>query len=154
MNASVSYRFWNKVNKTETCWIWRGAHSKFGHGRFKIKNHLFSPHRLVFEWFVGVIPNGMLVCHKCDVPACVRPEHLFLGTYTDNLKDAISKNRRQIPKPLKGEKSHLSKLTYNEVVRLRELNENSLLKKKEIASLFNISGRNFRDIAHYRTWKV
>jgi HNH endonuclease len=67
--------------------------------------------RFVWELFNGPIPAGLYVCHKCDVPACVNPDHLFLGTQSDNIQDASQKGRLPRPNPVRGEQQHSAKLT-------------------------------------------
>lgn len=90
-------QFWLKVRKSEGCWIWQGIIDKrpdHGYGWFKFGGKWrVRAHRFSWEITYGNIPDGMLICHKCDVRACVRPEHLFLGTSRDNAKDMTKKGR-------------------------------------------------------------
>jgi len=81
--------FLERVAKTETCWYWTGHLNSKGYGIFKKK----LAHRASYKLFVGPIPPDMLVCHTCDTPDCVNPEHLFLGTFKDNTRDMINKGR-------------------------------------------------------------
>ena len=96
-------RFWKKVIKTADCWLWNGAHGKRGHGLFRsnMQEWMVAAHRYSWELHFGPIPDGLLVCHHCDNPPCVRPDHLFLGTIADNVHDAERKGR------LKGTKARL-----------------------------------------------
>ena len=90
-------RFWSKVEKIAgcDCWIWTGALAKKGYGHLSKGRDIneSQAHRYSYRLAYGPIPEGMLVCHKCDIPCCVRPDHLFLGTYTDNILDAVKKRR-------------------------------------------------------------
>lgn len=88
-------RFWEKIEKTDTCWFWTAGMSD-GYGRINRgvpTSELVLAHRLSWELHFGSIPNGMNVLHKCDSRPCVRPDHLFLGTNVDNTKDRESKGR-------------------------------------------------------------
>jgi hypothetical protein len=102
-------QFWSKVEKTDNCWIWKGAKSSGGYGhisrsRAGLVKH-FASHR--FSWIVSFyeIPEGLDVCHHCDNPSCVRPDHLFLGSVSDNMLDCSNKGRIRF-----GESHHASKL--------------------------------------------
>lgn len=87
-------RLMDKVTKAENgCWIWFGAHNFEGYGFLSIEGKRWGAHRFSYHIFKGDIPAGMYVCHKCDCPPCVNPEHLFLGTASDNAKDKYAKGR-------------------------------------------------------------
>ena len=91
---SLNERFWAKVEKTDPCWLWYGSKRTFGHGRLKLGKHTLAAHRVSWEIHFGNIPNGLCVLHRCDNPSCVRPDHLFLGTKSDNNVDRDSKDRQ------------------------------------------------------------
>ncbi len=101
-------RFWAKVRRTETCWLWMGSVSGGGglkHGQVLIRPLFRTPqkaHRIAWMLARGPIPAGMQVNHHCDVPTCVNPEHLYLGTQLDNMRDAVA--RQRFPKARKPRK--------------------------------------------------
>jgi len=92
-------RLWMKVRVRENgCWEWvgaaRGARGDLvGYGSIGVRGKCVLPHRLVWSWFNGEIPEDMCILHRCDNPVCVNPDHLFIGTRVDNAQDAISKGR-------------------------------------------------------------
>jgi len=93
--------FWTRVKKTDGCWIWTGAKLPKGYGLICIDG--ITRERITASRASWIIHNGPIstnklhVCHHCDVPACVNPEHLFLGTAKDNLQDASRKGRMSVP---------------------------------------------------------
>jgi hypothetical protein len=120
--ASDLARFQSKctVDDATGCWLWTG-HRVFGYGHFSMGGKDVRAHRAAWAFYRGAIPNGMFVCHRCDVPACCNPDHLFLGTPKDNCQDMIAKGRRA---PLNnagraGAANHAAKLTEENVVYAR-----------------------------------
>lgn len=95
VSATAEERFWPKVLKTETCWLWQGALvNESGYGCFRGPNgRNVLAHRFAWELTNGPIPDGMFACHRCDVRQCVNPAHLFLGTQQDNIDDMMRKGR-------------------------------------------------------------
>lgn len=93
--STLSERFWKRVDKTTGCWLWLGQVKKDGlrYGLLKIKYKHAYAHRVAWELVNGSIPEGLEVLHHCDVPHCVRPTHLFLGTQEDNMHDMAAKGR-------------------------------------------------------------
>ena len=86
-------RFWSKVIKSDSCWIWVACRDDRGYGRIAHKGKNKSAHRMSWEMHKGDIADGLCVCHHCDNPICVNPDHLFLGTHTDNMQDMSIKKR-------------------------------------------------------------
>lgn len=103
-------RFWSKVKKTDDCWHWTGG-SNGEYGKFWIDGKDVGAHRVAFIISKGSIPKGMLVCHSCDNPICVRPSHLRAWTPKQNSIDREKKGR--------GAKGNGAKLTEIEVRRIR-----------------------------------
>lgn len=98
MTIELETRFWGKVRVRkggpDDCWVWTDYIDRGGYGIFSIKHRNKKAHRVAWELVNGPIPDGMLVCHKCDNPRCVRPSHMFLGTTQDNMRDRNSKGRQ------------------------------------------------------------
>jgi hypothetical protein len=91
ISAWAVERFWARVLKTETCWLWQGPRCKGGYAQLSVGGRKIYVHR--FSWSLVHGPTELDVLHHCDVPACVRPEHLFSGTHFDNMLDAKTKGR-------------------------------------------------------------
>ena len=144
---------WERIDQSggpDACWIWKGAKSPLGYGRLKIqtkyKVKVWSPHRLAYELTYSPIPPDLIVCHRCDVPSCCNPKHLFLGTYKDNTHDAYLKGRL-----IKGSKQVNAKLTEEQVAQIRTMRASMTLKV--IAERFNISISSVSQIALRKQWK-
>lgn len=86
--------FERKIEKTDFCWLWRGKLNSAGYGSITFCGKKYGTHRLSYEIYIGPIPDGMCVLHKCDNRKCVNPSHLWIGTNSDNQKDCIKKERQ------------------------------------------------------------
>lgn len=143
-------RFFNKVLKTDTCWIWLGAkHSKKGYGSFSNGKKIVKTHRFAYEHFIGPIPDNLCVLHKCDNPSCVRPDHLFLGSNQDNIDDKVSKGRHA-----RGEKSNKNKLSEQEVIEIKKSLKcfNYIGQVNDLANYYNVNQRTISDIKRGKSW--
>lgn len=124
---------------TKGCWPWLGYRQSGGYGQIYIKGKWYLAHRMSWVAHNGSIPEGQLVLHKCDRPACVNPDHLFLGSHADNAADCRAKGRAYIQQPGHNfaftRKSRVNKLTDKQVRYIRA----SSLKLRELAATFNVS---------------
>lgn len=143
--------FWSRVFKTNGCWLWNGRFHKKGYGviQFRINKTTYSwlAHRASRIIHHGDIPDGYLVCHRCDNPSCVNPEHLFLGTPADNSRDMTSKHRSA-----KGERHSHAKLTWAQVVTIRAMWRHGQ-KQAVIAEQFGIANSLVSRICNFKIWR-
>jgi len=91
--GSPAERFLRKVKRWHSCWRWVGARMKNGYGRFVLNRFVENAHRAAYKIFVGPIPDGLQINHHCGHRWCVNPAHIYAGTQTDNMQDAISRGR-------------------------------------------------------------
>ncbi len=133
------------------CWLWMHKQTKHRHdyGRIKIaKGKVIMAHRAVYESLAGKIPKGKILCHKCDNPRCVNPDHIFIGTHLDNCHDCLSKGRRQA---VKGEAHYAARLNSEQVLEIyRDRSGNSQFV---LAAKYGCSQRNISAIKRGVTWK-
>lgn len=132
------------------CWIWTGAkRNKYNYGGICFNGKTTGVHRVSYELFVGSIPRGALVLHRCDVPSCFNPDHLFLGTHKDNVMDAIKKRRHVA---VRGERHYKSKLTNKMVKKIRGLFMGGE-KPRVLAGMFGVSRSAIRFVVERKTWR-
>lgn len=110
--------FWSFVAKGDGCWEWTGHRNARGYGHISVLQKLVLTHRHAWMLTNGPIPDGQFVLHRCDNPPCVRPDHLYLGTSGDNVRDRQSRGRSA---DMRGEKHGRAKLTGDQVITIRSL---------------------------------
>jgi DNA-binding XRE family transcriptional regulator len=136
-----SLLFWAKVQKSEGCWLWQGARIPGGYGVMRFQKKQQLTHRIVWQLTQGVIPKGSCVCHKCDNPPCVNPDHLFLGSHKDNMNDMHRKGRAGDHEWWKrpGRKHHRAVLTLEQASEIRKLYSDTDATQRDLASRFGVS---------------
>lgn len=144
--------FWMLVDRRESdaCWLWHGDINDSGYGKFRYKSKYVYAHRLAYEFTNGIIPDGLIICHKCDNPACINPNHLFLGTYFDNSQDMIAKGRQR--KAL-GSDSGRAKLTDAQVVEIRKRYAAGGIRQRELASEYDVAKDTIWYLINRKTWR-
>lgn len=164
--------FWSKVEKVEHgCWVWTSTKSSNGYGVFWWRRRRTYAHRQAYSLSRGPIPAGLLVCHHCDNPPCVRPDHLFLGTVQDNATDMILKGRsatgdrngsrthpeRYDPEVhkrvrLRGERHKLAKLNEDAVRQIRARYATGEVSLRALARDYGVDRATLKSAVAGRTW--
>lgn len=140
-------RFASKFRVTPSCWEWSGVRDRRGYGKFWDGLTHAKAHRASYRLYVGPIENGMHVLHRCDNPACVNPNHLFLGTHADNMEDKTRKGRSIGAHA--GENHHFARLTPDAVLAIRA----EMRPYRLIAADYGISMSYVGDIRRGIAWK-
>ena len=129
------------------CWLWTGSLDTWGYGQITKGGGIGTvrAHRLSYEMHSGPIPPGMVICHKCDVPSCVNPHHLFVGTHADNMKDMVTKGRSPVNA---GENNPRAKLEPSDIAAIR----NSNATRRNLARAFGVSVTHIGYIQRNKSW--
>jgi hypothetical protein len=146
MDEYTKERFFRYVTKTDSCWLWKGGLDGGGYGVMKVNKIMKKAHRI--SWLIAgnTIPDDKpILRHKCRNRNCVSPEHLEVGTHTDNSSDKVRDGTVYC-----GEKHHRARLTPAQVLLVREREGERII---DLAKEFNTSDTTIYDIIHRRSWK-
>ena len=161
MPDSAEIKLLKKVKKTRTCWLWQGGTNLAGYGIICLWGDTYFAHRASYMIFVGPIPKGKMVLHKCDIPNCIKPKHLYAGTAADNMRDTQERGRavtgddhwtRRNRSQTRGENNSFSKFTNAKVKRLRRLAERRKYTQRKLAKMFGVAQSTVYHVLSKRTW--
>lgn len=139
----------NVITDPETgCWNWKAGKDTHGYGQMNANGRKRLAHRISFEVHRGLIPEGKCVCHRCDNPACINPDHLFIGTQAENVADMIAK-RRDRKASQKGEAHGQAKLTEADVIAIRS---NAHSSQSDLAARYGVSPSQIGNIRRGKRW--
>ncbi len=147
---SIASRFLKKVSKSNDCWNWKAGKNPAGYGRFNVSGKNELAHRVSYKIHIGKIPAGLYVLHSCDNPSCVNPEHLWIGSGSDNIRDMDKKGRRVVV-PCPGERNGYSKLTNRAVGFIRK-NKHKLTRRL-LAKRFGVCMSTISYVWGFRIWR-
>lgn len=143
-------RFWQRVNKTDRCWLWIGNVGRGGYGYITHHGNNRLAHRVSYELAYGSIPENMDVLHCCDTPGCVRPDHLWVGTHSDNMQDKMRKGRSNNPS---GESHWQAKLNWQQVREIRQKRQTGRYTLIELGKEYSVHLSLISLIAQNKIWK-
>lgn len=144
-------RLWDRTDRNTDCWMWQGGKDRKGYGLISVNGKMMRAHRLAWELTYGSIPHGLCVCHHCDHPACINPEHLFVGTNLENMQDKVRKGHPN-GGIVYGERNGASKLTSLQVEEIRHLHTTGISDRK-LAVLFCIGKSQVNRIVNNLNWR-
>lgn len=147
--SPMPQRFWEKVRITPGCWLWLASNVR-GYGVFGLNRKTPLAHRVSWEMHNGPIPVGRLVLHRCDTPSCVNPDHLWLGTHADNMRDMAAKRRGRAEHP-SGLQAYHAKLTAEQATEILALRAAGV-KQREVAKRFGVHRSTVQELTQGRTY--
>jgi hypothetical protein len=134
------------INNKTGCWEWKLRRDKDGYASINLGGNRERCSRISYQIYKGQIPNKMLVCHTCDNPPCVNPDHLFIGTHKDNMDDMVSKGKNK-----KGTNNGRHKLNNNMIKEIKKLYP--IKSMPTLAKMYNVSVVNISSIIRGKIWK-
>jgi len=150
MHTSTEHKLLSYISvKPNGCWEWMGSRTWDGYGRLRVGEKTYRAHRVSYELFNGPIQEGMFICHTCDNPSCVNPQHLFQGSNRDNILDAIAKGHKL---SVKGENHGMSRLSSQQVSEIRNLYLSGVLSQASIGLIYGISQTHVGRITRGERW--
>lgn len=138
-----------KNNGDDWCWGWSGTKNKSKYGIFVVRKKKHLAHRWAYQYFIGQIPDGLWILHRCDNPECTNPKHLYAGTPLDNTRDAIARGRFKFPPSNKGELHHSARLKSKEILQIRE----SPSSYSELSKIYGVRECTIIAIKKRKIWK-
>lgn len=159
-------RFWSKIDKSGECWVWTAYRLPSGYGQISIKKKLYLASRVSYAIAHGVLPDHLHVCHHCDNPPCVRPDHLWLGTDKDNHQDMIRKGRDLVGErnpmygkrrtwdcnPAYGERHPGAKLTWETVDAIRSLYRAGGITQTDLGKIYGVGQTLIGKVVRNEGW--
>ncbi len=135
------------------CWLWEGSRQTNGYGRIGFNKKYYKAHRLSYAFYKGDVPNDLEVCHKCDNPPCINPNHLFLVTHQENIQNMIDKGRSNFVGSPPGEKAGSTKLTDKQVREIRAKYKPKIYNMSTLAKQYKVSKVCIFLILKRKNWK-
>ena len=148
-DASFQKRYWEKVRKADGCWEWQAGVGKNGYGQIGFRGGIVTSHRAAWILTNGPIPDGLYVCHHCDNRKCCNPDHLFLGTFQDNMSDMVSKGRHG---GSSGENHPKALLTWDTVREIRARYKAGNIIQRDLAVEYGVSTPTIAGVVRNYTW--
>lgn len=145
-------RFKEKINFTNSCWLWTAGKYGKGYGSYTLDGKNQSAHRVSWKFVYGEIPEGLCVLHKCDTPSCVNPDHLFLGTNQDNMDDKVSKGRQ--PRKESHWRSKLTQAQVDEIRKTFRHGKSGEFSGRSLAEKYGVTKHHIKLIAKNKSWAV
>ncbi len=149
IDINKKINIWNHYEVSEnSCWEWTLSLRTDGYGQFCVEGKMHGAHVLAYEVHNKTkVSRGLLVCHTCDNPKCINPDHLFLGTHQDNKNDCVGKHRHS-----RGEKVNTSKLDEKQVMEIRKIYEKGNKNQKELGIIYGVSQVQISSIIRKQSW--
>ena len=152
MADSLHDRFWSFVTKTDGCWLWTGRSLNHGYGQYWVNGKRWIASRLAWHLTYGHIPANQQVCHKCDLPQCVRPDHLYLASQVRNLEDMRQKGRGKLLLTRQGSANNKAKLTIAQVRDIQTLRQQGCSWRR-LGKHYGVCHTTIAAAVIGRTWK-
>lgn len=147
MRKTLKQIFEDKYIKLDNgCWQWTANISTNGYGQISRNKTTCRAHRIAYNLYIGEIPEGMVVCHKCDNKLCVNPDHLFIGTQEDNIRDCLNKDRNAY-----GSRNAKAKLKEDDIFSIKVRYKNGVTMQ-EIGNIFGVSKNTISQVINNKTW--